>query len=219
MKKTTEEIIAETRAFVQASLKDAEAGHDWWHIQRVYTTAMELTLELKASKLIVALASLLHDVGDAKFHDGDESVGPKIIGGFLKTQNLDFEDYDHIMYIIEHMSFRKSASFSGDKTIEFQIVQDADRLDSIGAIGIARAFSFGGYKGRPFYDPDSLITDKAENSTYQSGKAPTINHFYEKLLLLKDQMNTSAGLKRAQLRHQYMLGFLEQFYQEWKGVT
>lgn len=207
------EILQQTRLFVKESLQKAEAGHDWWHIKRVTALAMDMARETAADVFVTEMACLLHDIGDAKFHDGNESIGPALIKNFLQTQAIDKETVDKIMFIIEHMSFRKSDSFFGEKSIEFQVVQDADRLDSIGAIGIARAFSFGGYKGRPFYNPEK----EAPTAAYQSGQSATINHFYEKLLKLKDLMNTESGKKRAEVRHAFMLQFLDQFYLEWDG--
>ncbi len=209
--------IQATRDFVQAHLSNAEAGHDFAHVERVYTTAMEMANEMQADRTIVALASLLHDVGDAKFHEGDETVGPRLISKFLQSQDLAPEVKDAVEFITGNMSFRKSSSFDGAKSIEFMIVQDADRLDSMGAIGVARAFSFGGYKGRPFYNPSEPLILGAKSTAYQSGKAPTIQHFYEKLLLLKDLMNTPAGKQRAEKRHAFMVQFLNQFFDEWNG--
>lgn len=212
-----ENILQQAETFVKTSLEGAESGHDWWHIARVYQTAMQMADEMHADKLIVGLAALLHDIGDSKFNGGDELAGPKAIRSFLQTLQIEASTLEKVLFIIENMSFRHSFHFEGQKSLEFCIVQDADRLDAMGAIGIARAFSYGGYKGRPFYDPAIPPHIPGDKETYQKSTAPTINHFYEKLLLLKDQMNTEAGKKRAQQRHAYMLNFLEQFYQELKG--
>jgi uncharacterized protein len=162
------------------------------------------------------LAALLHDIADPKFHDGDESVGPKMASEFLKSQQVDEAIIEHVVNIIRHMSFKNSLDNQGKvfSSIELQIVQDADRLDAIGAIGIARAFNYGGYKNRELYNPNIQPNLNMTKEEYKASKAPTINHFYEKLLLLKDRMNTETGKKIAQERHQFMLDFLEQFYKE-----
>lgn len=216
--KTTSLVLSATELFVRNHLEGSEPGHDWSHVQRVYNTAMLLSARLEADTFVVALASLLHDVGDAKFHDGDETIGPELIKSFLHSQEIEESVFKEVMYIIENMSFRKSSYFQNEKSLEFKIVQDADRLDSIGAIGIARAFSFGGYKRRPFHVPGLVYDEDNKSVTYQSGKSPTIYHFYEKLLLIKDMMNTAPAREMAEQRHQYMLDFLEQFYKEWEGL-
>lgn len=213
----TEYLLQQAKLYVKTKFEGAESGHDWWHIARVYQSAMQMADEMHADKLIVGLAALLHDIGDSKFNGGDETAGPKEIRDFLEVLHLHANDIEKVLYIVENMSFRHSFSFEGEKSLEFCIVQDADRLDAMGAIGIARAFSYGGYKGRPFFDPSIPPQIPTDKGTYQKSTAPTINHFYEKLLLLKDQMNTAAGKKRAELRHSYMLGFLEQFEKEWQG--
>ena len=212
-----EKMIEATQHYVMETLEKAEAGHDWWHVLRVYTTSLEMAQKMNADMTVVALASLLHDVGDSKFHDGDETIGPRMIREFLNTLPLDKNIFEEVMYIVENMSFKRSFDFKGEKSLAFQIVQDADRLDAIGAIGIARAFSFGGFKGRPFYDPSIPPQQHDDGISYKASQTPTINHFYEKLLLLKDQMNTTQGRTMAEKRHAYMLTFLEQFYAEWEG--
>ncbi|MBS4062828.1 MAG: HD domain-containing protein [Bacteroidetes bacterium] len=212
-------IISKTTDFVKEQLAGAESGHDWWHIQRVYTTACSMVETIKANRLIVELSALLHDIADAKFNGGDEEIGPAKVHAFLKTTELNDEIVEAVVYIIRNMSFKASYDFAGEKSIEFQIVQDADRLDAIGAIGIARAFSYGGYKGRPFYDPEISPENYTSGKDYKSSISPTINHFYEKLLLLKELMNTDEGKRRAEKRHLYMVGFLQQFYDEWEGKS
>ena len=212
-----EKMIEATQHYVMETLEKAEAGHDWWHVLRVFNISVEMAQKMNADMTVVSLASLLHDVGDSKFHDGDETIGPRMIREFLNTLPLDKNIFEEVMYIVENMSFKRSFDFKGEKSLAFQIVQDADRLDAIGAIGIARAFSFGGFKGRPFYDPSILPQQHDDGKSYKASQAPTINHFYEKLLLLKDQMNTTQGRTMAEKRHAYMLTFLEQFYAEWEG--
>jgi uncharacterized protein len=208
------ELINKTVAFVRQTLKDAEGGHDWWHIHRVWNNAKLIAQTEQANLFIVELAALLHDIADSKFHNGDEEVGPITAGNFLKSINVNEETVIHVQQIIRHISFKAGFDKQAFHTIELDIVQDADRLDAIGAIGIARAFNYGGFKGREIYNPEvkpNLSMTKAE---YKNSTAPTINHFYEKLLLLKDKMNTATGKKLAEQRHNFMLSYLEQFYSE-----
>jgi uncharacterized protein len=208
------DIITRTIAFVQETLKNAEGGHDWWHIQRVHTNAKRIAQSESCDHLIVELAALLHDIADSKFHNGDEEIGPKTAGDFLKSIDVDVNVTEHVQQIIRNMSFKASFDQVTFHTPELAVVQDADRLDAIGAIGIARAFTYGGFKNREIYNPEikpNLHMSKAE---YKNTTAPTINHFYEKLLLLKDKMNTATGKRMAQQRHDFMLIYLEQFYSE-----
>ena len=211
-----DQLVQNTIAFVKQTLQDAEGGHDWFHIERVFNTSKLLLEAENADPLIVQLAALLHDIADPKFHDGDESVGPEMASEFLKSQQVDEAIVEHVVNIIQHMSFKNSLDNQGKvfSSIELQIVQDADRLDAIGAIGIARAFNYGGFKNRELYNPNIQPNLNMTKEEYKASKAPTINHFYEKLLLLKDRMNTETGKKIAQERHQFMLDFLEQFYKE-----
>ena len=214
---TTDLYISKTIDFVKTQLKNAEGGHDWFHIERVYNNAMLIAKNEKVDALIVALGALLHDIADSKFHGGDETVGPRVAREFLFKINADSTVIEHVIQIIENISFKGGNEAQKFKSPELDVVQDADRLDAIGAIGIARTFNYGGFKNMAIYDPEikpNLTMTKAE---YKASTAPTINHFYEKLLLLKDRMNTKTGRKIALERHQYMLGFLEQFYAEWNG--
>lgn len=210
-------IVEDTKSFVKNHLALAEAGHDWWHIQRVYTSAVAMAEKMNVNQLVVELAALLHDIADSKFNGGNMDEGPQLVDDFLRKNCLPEAIIQHVVFIVRNMSFKSSFAFEGEKSIEFQIVQDADRLDAIGAIGIARAFSYGGYKGHIFYDPDIQVESYNDGAEYQKSTAPTINHFYEKLLLLKDLMNTTEGKNLAEGRHQYMLQFLNQFYDEWNG--
>jgi uncharacterized protein len=173
---------------------------------------------MEVNSLVVELAALLHDIADPKFHDGNENIGPDTARKFLIEQSVDEQLIDEVLFIVKHLSFKNSFEFDSQKPIEFQVVQDADRLDAIGAIGIARAFSYGGFKGRPFYDPDIKPQLFTSTLQYKNSKAPTINHFYEKLLLLKDQMNTPKAKEIAEKRHAFMLSFLDNFYEEWGEV-
>ena len=213
---TNQEIITKTEDFVRKALKDAEGGHDWWHIHRVRNNAMKIAASEPGDKIIIELGALLHDIADAKFHDGDETIGPRKAEEFLKTIGLDIEIINHLKNIIKHISF-KGGNFTQDfHSPELAILQDADRLDAIGAIGIARAFNYGGFKNRAIYDPAIKADLEMSREAYKKSAAPTINHFYEKLLLLKDKMNTATGKKMAEERHAFMLLYLEQFYREWE---
>ncbi|TGD58721.1 HD domain-containing protein [Flavobacterium humi] len=210
-------IIENTIHFVKKQLENAEGGHDWFHIERVYKNALLIAEGENCDITVVALGALLHDIADSKFHDGDETIGPKTARDFLQTQNADEKTIAHVVGIIENISFKGGNFERKFNSKELEIVQDADRLDAIGAIGIARTFNYGGFKNRPLYDPriePKLNMDKEE---YKNNNSPTLNHFYEKLLLLKDKMNTVSGKKIALERHQYMENFLTQFYAEWNG--
>lgn len=215
---THTDLIEKTICFVKETLKEAEGGHDWFHTHRVFLNAQHIAKGENVNKLIVSLGALLHDIADAKFHDGDETIGPKLAKDFLFSIQVDKKTIDHVINIINHISFKNSLE-SGEKftSLELQVIQDADRLDAIGAIGIARAFNYGGFKNRAMHDPDIAPNLNMTKEEYKKSSAPTINHFYEKLLLLKDKMNTQTGKQLAEERHQYMLNFLEQFYKEWNG--
>ena len=211
------EIIQQTIEFVKQTLAGAEAGHDWFHIERVYKTALTINESAKADSLVVALAALLHDIADSKFNNGDEAIGPRIAGEFMQSLNLAPEIIQHVQQIILNMSYKASLGTVNFHSHELEVVQDADRLDAIGAIGIARAFTYGGYKNRVLYDPAIAPVENMSKEAYKNTTAPTINHFYEKLLLLKDFMKTEEGKAMAQQRHDFMLNYLDQFYKEWEG--
>ena len=210
-------VIDNTILFVKNKLQNAEAGHDWFHIERVYRNSLLIANEEECDLEVVKLAALLHDIADSKFNDGDESIGPKTARKFLEKENISQETINHVVAIIENISF-KGGNFEKKFTSkELEIVQDADRLDAIGAIGIARTFNYGGFKNRQLYNPEIAPQLKMTKEEYKNSEAPTINHFYEKLLLLKDKMNTETGKKIAQERHRFMELFLSQFYAEWDG--
>ena len=211
------ELISKTILFVRNQLQNAEGGHDWFHIERVYKNAIAISENEKCNKTIVQLGALLHDIADSKFHNGDESIGPKIARTFLESEKVDAETINHVINIIENISFKGGNFEKKSSSIELEIVQDADRLDAIGAIGIARTFNYGGFKNRPLYNPAVPPNLQMNKEEYKNSEAPTINHFYEKLLLLKDKMNTETGKKMAQDRHHFMETFLSQFYAEWDG--
>ena len=214
-----EQIILNTIDFVKKTLEGAEGGHDWFHIERVYKNALLISENEKVDRFTVQLGALLHDIADAKFYNGDESIGPKKAREFLKKQHVDKDIIIHIENIILFISYKSSLDTSKKFTSpELDVIQDADRLDAIGAIGIARCFNYGGFKNRSLYDPAIEPNLEMTKEQYKKSTTPTINHFYEKLLLLKDKMNTKTGQLLAKDRHRYMEGFLQQFYEEWNGV-
>ncbi|NRT14520.1 uncharacterized protein HNP99_000860 [Flavobacterium sp. 28A] len=211
------DIVSKTITFVKEKLQNAEGGHDWFHIQRVYKNSLLIAKEEVCNLTVVQLGALLHDIADSKFHNGDETVGPKTARAFLESEDVDEAIINHVIKIIENISF-KGGNFKKDfSSIELAIVQDADRLDAIGAIGIARTFNYGGFKNRALYDPNIAPNTQMTKEEYKNNDSPTLNHFYEKLLLLKDKMNTNSGKAIAAERHRYMEGFLSQFYAEWDG--
>ena len=218
---THQDIIVLTEKFVRETLVNAEGGHDWWHILRVWnnakTIAQNENLTDDNSLIIIELGALLHDIADAKFHDGDEEIGPRTARIFLESLTVENPTIEHVENIIRHISFKGGNFDRAFHSPELAIVQDADRLDAIGAIGIARTFNYGGFKNREMYNPDIPPNLSLSKEAYKSSTAPTINHFYEKLLLLKERMNTETGKKMAEQRHGFMVTFLEQFYAELAG--
>ncbi len=217
MKNPQLEIIEATISFVQQELKFAEGGHDWWHIYRVWKTASIIAIEENADEFIVQAAALLHDIADSKFHDGDENIGPEKATNFLRKMKLGDNTINHIEAIIRNMSFKNTFENSNFSSIELDVVRDADRLDAIGAIGIARTFNYGGHKGFEIYNPDIKPIIDMTKEEYKKSNTPTVNHFYEKLFLLKNMMTTNTGKKLAEGRHKFMEDYLDQFYGEWDG--
>ena len=215
-----EKVIIATIAFVKNELKNTEGGHDWFHIERVFKNSVLISKDEKVDVFVVSLAALLHDIADPKFYNGDETVGPKVATKFLKEQEVHEQIINHVVNIIKHISFKNSFDKESKKftSIELKVVQDADRLDAIGAIGIARCFNYGGFKNRALYNPEIIPDLEMTKEAYKKSTAPTINHFYEKLLLLKDKMNTASGKKIAAQRHTFMETYLQQFYNEWEGL-
>lgn len=218
MDKSQLDQISKTIDFVIETLQSAEGGHDWFHVERVYKNALLISKTENVDPFIVSLAALLHDIADSKFHDGDETIGPRIAREFLFKINVDSHTIEEVVNIIENISFSKSLDTNNPYTSkELEVVKDADRLDAIGAIGIARCFNYGGFKNRKLYDPEIKPNPNLAKKEYKNSNAPTINHFYEKLLLLKDKMNTATGKKIAKERHVVMEKYLEQFFAEWEG--
>ncbi len=208
-------IIEITVSFVKETLANAEGGHDWHHIERVWKMAKQIwEAEGEGDLQTIELAALLHDISDAKFNGGDDEIGSQLAYNFLLKNQMTQKRTEHIQTIIKYVSYKGGFPQDRINSIEFQIVQDADRLDAIGAIGIARAFNYGGFKNRPIYDPTVPLRDYEDSKSYHKSAAPTINHFYEKLLKLKGLMNTHTGKQIARKRHEFMLLFLEHFYEE-----
>jgi uncharacterized protein len=211
--------INNTVDFVKRTLSKAEGGHDWWHIYRVWQLSKQIaSKEENVNLTVVELGALLHDIADSKFYDGDEEIGPRLAAKFLKKENVEDSVVEHVINIIRNISFKNSFEDQTFSSKELDIVQDADRLDAIGAIGIARTFNYGGHKGRTLYDPAIKPEENLNKETYKKSTAPTINHFYEKLLLLKDKMNTKTGKEMAVNRHKFMEQYLKEFFDEWEGI-
>jgi uncharacterized protein len=209
--------IEQTVYFVKQQLQNAEGGHDWWHIERVWRLAKTIAQQEKVNLQVVELAALLHDIADSKFNNGDENIGPKTAAAFLKQIEVNEVTANHVINIIKNISYKGGKTQRTFSSKELDVVQDADRLDAIGAIGIARTFNYGGFKNREIYNPTILPNLDMTKEEYKNSEAPSINHFYEKLLLLKDLMNTETGKAIAKQRHNFMQNYLEQFYKEWNG--
>ncbi|QED48338.1 HD domain-containing protein [Cytobacillus dafuensis] len=213
-----ENIIQKTEAFVKNELGSDSTGHDWYHIERVRKNALYIAqTEKKGDRFIIEMAALLHDIPDEKLNSSKEA-GEKKLLEFLYSLELDQEAQKKIIGIIESISF-KGGTKTDLMSIEAEIVQDADRIDAIGAIGIARAFAYGGKKGQALYDPEIKVREEMTEEEYRKGKSSSIHHFYEKLLKLKARLNTETAKNMAEKRHQYMEEFLEQFYHEWNGQS
>ena len=216
----TSSIIDKTCQFVEEKLAGDGSGHDWWHIHRVWNLAKNIAGQEEGTNLmIVELSALLHDIADWKFHDGDENKGPQMAKQFLTANHVESSVIDPVVEIIASISYKGAGVPTPMKTLEGQVVQDADRLDAIGALGIARTFAYGGHKNRLIYHPEEKPVLHQSFEDYKKNQGHTINHFYEKLLLLKDRMNTASGKRLAEARHQFMQTYLDQFYKEWDGTA
>ena len=207
--------ITLTINFVKEKLEGAEAGHDWFHIERVWKLSKKIAEKEGGNLEVIELSALLHDIADPKFHNGDETLALKISQNFLEEIQVDAELIEQVLSVIKNISFKNRAEAPENPPLELQIVQDADRLDAIGAIGVARTFNFGGFKNNLMYHPEIKPNLGMNKEEYKKSNGTTINHFYEKLLLLKDLMNTETGKKIASERHDFMLQFLDEFYKEW----
>lgn len=210
-------ILSNARQYVRAEMERDSSGHDWWHIHRVATLAKRLAGECGADPFICELAALLHDVGDYKLRGPSDEPESAIARRWMIEQGLSQATIEHICSIIDHMSFKGAGVESRMTTTEGKVVQDADRLDALGAIGIARTFAYGGHKGSPMHDPEASPKMHKTVEEYRTSRSSSINHFHEKLLLLKDLLNTEPAKRLAQKRHDYMVAFLEQFEEEWQG--
>ena len=208
-------LISCTLDFVKEKLHGAEAGHDWFHIERVWKLSKKIAETENCNLEVVELSALLHDIADPKFHVGNETLALKISQDFLENQNVSNAIIEQVLFIIQNISFKNRGEAPKDLPIELKIVQDADRLDAMGAIGIARTFNFGGFKNNLMYHPEIPPKLNMTKEEYKKNEGTTINHFYEKLLLLKDLMNTEKGKELAQERHDFMQKFLDEFYKEW----
>lgn len=200
---------------MRARMEGEGSGHDWWHVHRVRNVALRLAEEEGADPFVVELAALLHDVADHKFHGGDETAGPRAAREWLEGLGVDEPAVAHVSAIVAELSFRGAGVPTPMSTREGEVVQDADRLDAIGAIGVARTFAFGGSRGRPLHDPEAVPEAHGSFEAYKASRGPTVNHFHEKLLLLRDRMNTRAARRVAEERHRFMEAFLERFHREW----
>jgi uncharacterized protein len=214
-----EVVIQKTVEFVKGVLVHAEGGHDWWHIFRVWQLSKHIATSENAELFVIELGALLHDIADSKFHNGDEEVGPQKAHEFLRSLEVEESVIVHIENIIRNISFKGGKEAQHFRSLELDIVQDADRLDAMGAIGIARTFNYGGFKNREIYNPDIMPNLNMTKEEYKQTSAPTLNHFYEKLLLLKDRMNTKTGKLMAEQRHHFMKIYLDEFYKEWDGES
>ena len=208
-------LIQDTVDFVKEKLHGAEAGHDWFHIERVWKISKKIAETEECNLEVVELSALLHDIADPKFHGGDETLALKISKEFLEDQNVSEEVIEKVLFIIKNISFKNRGEVPADLPIELKIVQDADRLDAIGAIGIARTFNFGGFKNNLMHHPEIQPKLNMTKDEYKKNEGTTINHFYEKLLLLKDMMNTDEAKNIASERHDFMVKFLDEFFKEW----
>ncbi|GAB1357244.1 HD domain-containing protein [Cloacibacterium normanense] len=208
-------ITLTTINFVKEKLEGAEAGHDWFHIERVWKLSKKIAEKEGGNLEVIELSALLHDIADPKFHNGDETLALKISKDFLEEIHVNAELIEHVLFVIKNISFKNRAEAPENPPLELQIVQDADRLDAIGAIGIARTFNFGGFKNNLMYHPEIKPNLGMNKEEYKKSNGTTINHFYEKLLLLKDLMNTETAKRIASERHNFMLQFLDEFYKEW----
>ncbi len=213
---TKQEIIEHTVNYLQQEFANESTGHDWYHIERVWKLSQKIAKKEGNNDLfIVEMGALLHDIADHKFHGGDDSIGPKVAQEYLSQFSLENNEEEKIVAIVKEISFKGAGVPTPMSSNEGKIVQDADRLDAIGAIGIARTFAYGGSKNRPIYDPNVKPICHTSFAAYKTSTAPTINHFYEKLLTLRDKMNTPTAKIEAKRRHAFMEEFLRNFYTDW----
>jgi uncharacterized protein len=214
-----DQIIIQTTEYIKVKLMGEGSGHDWWHVYRVWKNAIHIGKQESVDIFVVELAALLHDVADWKFHDGNDEIGPQVAKEWLESLSVDEKVISHVCQIIKDISFKGAGVVTAMKTTEGMVVQDADRLDALGAIGIARTFAYGGSKNREMYNPDINPEMHASFEQYKNSRGTSINHFYEKLLLLKELINTATAKQIAEKRHAVMEDYLNQFYREWEGIN
>lgn len=210
------DLVQKTAEMLKEKFSGEGSGHDWWHIYRVWQNAKQIAKSEDVNLEIVELGALLHDIADYKFHDGDEAIGGQAAAEWLQSLNADSATIEAVVHIVDNVSF-KGGGDNKMESLEGMVVQDADRLDAIGAVGIARCFAYGGHKGNEIYNPEIKPNLNMSKEQYKKSVSPQINHFYEKLLLLKDLMNTKTGRQMAEHRHKYMEDYLEEFFAEWEG--
>lgn len=210
-------LVQKTADHVKKIFLDEGTGHDWWHMKRVWENARRIGLAEGANMFVVELGALLHDIADWKDHDGDLTVGPRMAGEWLQSLGVDSSVIDQVKHIVANVSFKGAGVKNGMTSLEGKVVQDADRLDAIGAIAIARTFTWGGARGRLIYDPAIKPEMHQSFEAYKNNTSSSLHHFYEKLFLLKDMMNTPTGQKLAEDRDRFMHRFVDQFLQEWEG--
>ncbi len=211
------DILDRAAEHVRGVLSGDGTGHDWHHVDRVRRVALRLADAEGADRFIVELAALLHDVADWKFHGGDETAGPRAAREWLASLDVDAGTIEHVCEIVAGLSFKGAGVATEMPTIEGRVVQDADRLDALGAIGVARTFAYGGHRGQPLHDPDAAPVLHESFAAYKEPGGTSLNHFHEKLLLLKDRMQTESGRRWAETRHAYVEEFVERFLSEWNG--
>lgn len=208
-------LVARVAEHIKAKFLAESSGHDWHHIKRVWRLARQIAEKEDANQEVAELGALVHDIADWKFHGGDDSVGPREAERLLKEEGASPDVIEQVVDIVATISFKGAGVRTAMRTLEGKCVQDADRLDAIGAIGIARCFAYGGHAGRLIYDPDVPPVMHATAEEYKASKGHSLNHFYEKLFLLKDRMNTATGRELAEERHQFMEVFVRRFLEEW----
>jgi uncharacterized protein len=211
-------LVTRVAAAVRKAMEGEGSGHDWWHVWRVWRLAERLArTEPKADRTVVALGALLHDLGDWKFHGGDEEAAPREAGRLLSRLGATRETIARVQAVCREVSYKGAGVADRPTSLEARVVQDADRLDAIGAIGVARTFAYGGAKGRSIYVPSEKPVMHRSFAAYKKSRGHTINHFHEKLLLLKDRLHTKEARRIARNRHSFLVQFLRRFHEEWKG--
>jgi uncharacterized protein len=211
--------VLDTANYVRDLLESEGSGHDWWHIYRVWQNAIKICDAENADRTVVELAALLHDIADWKFNDGNLKLSGEKAREWMNSISVPLEIQNHVCAIIDVVSFKGAGVKDSPTTLEGKIVRDADRLDAIGAIGVARTFTYGGFCKQAMHDPDVQPRKHDSFEEYRNTRTTTINHFYEKILLLKDRMETEAAKQIAKDRHEFLEMYLTQFFKEWDGIS